>query len=207
MDWRKSRLVLVSLIIGMTSAACSSAGKAKEYSPSEEYIQRVKKLSIKDELYSGWTNIFHYSATLITKDIYAEQIEFQSKVYKWTQDEIIKHRRKMLEELGNQSKMFVSFFTPEIRYNDLNEPKSIWRVYLVVNGTRYLGDVKKNSQAYPRLKSIYPKHSPWGKAYDVSFAVPYESLERADSIDLVITGDLGLSEKSIPVHLIKAEIN
>lgn len=203
MDWRKSKLVSISLLLLLSLAACSSAGKAKEYRPSNEYIEKVKALSIKDELYSGWTNIFHYSATLITKDIYAEQIEFQAKVYKWSQDEIIRQRRKMLEDLGNRSKLFVSFYTPEIQYNDLNEGKSIWRIYLVVNGTRYLGNVRKNSQAYPRLKSLYPKHTPWGKAYDVSFEVPYEGLEKADSIDLVITGDLGLSEQSIPTNFIK----
>lgn len=203
MDWRKSKLVIAPLFLILIAAACSSAGKAKKYEPSDKYLKRVKDLSIKDELYSGWTNIFHYSATLITKDIYAEQIEFQAKVYKWSQDEIISQRRKMLEDLGNQSKLFVSFFTPEIQYNDLHEPKSIWRVYLVVNGNRYLGKVRKNSQAYPRLKSIYPLHSPWSKAYNVSFAVPYESLERANAIELVITGDLGLSEQSIPVNLIQ----
>ena len=193
---RRSFLKQIAIISScLVMAACAGAGKARSVSPSEQYNKRVEQLSIKDELYSGWTNIFHYEATLITKDLYAQQVEFQSRAYQWSQEELIKSRRQMIESLGAETQIFISFFTPTIQYNDLNESGSIWRVYLEVDGKRYQASIQKNPASYPRLKSLYPGHSPWGKPYTAKFPIAFSQIEKAEKIRFVVTGNLGISEK------------
>ncbi|MFK8138078.1 MAG: hypothetical protein AB8E15_06950 [Bdellovibrionales bacterium] len=177
--------------------SCSSQIKASHLIPDRNYIQMVKKYSVKDELYSGFTNVFYYNATLKTEDVQRAQINYNSRAYQWEESEKRKALRELAESVSNYTEVFVSFYTPDVRNNDLNESGSIWRIFLEVGGKKYLGGVTKISLPPARLRPLYPEHTAWGVPYLVKF--PISALDIRDlETKITFTGNLGFSSKVFP---------
>lgn len=193
---RKSLKTFISSLLALlVLGACASTNSARDMRPSSEYIKLAENLSVEDELYNGFTNIFHYSATLLTEDLSESQLVQLKKAKLWSDNEFKKEQRRVIESIGNETKVFLSFYTPEIRFNDLNESSSVWRIFLDVDGKRYTATISKHSKNYADTRSLYPKHTPWGKPYLLRFPVPYDKVEAAKKARLVITGSLGVSKK------------
>lgn len=192
----KRTLSLVIISLSFLISSCSTTGGAKPIKLPETYKATVGSLTVNDELYNGWTNVFHYHATLLTEDLYSQQIEVLAKAKLWSDDEASSERRKLAESVANETQVFLSFYTPEIQYNDLNESGSVWRIFLDVDGKRYTGRATKYIKNYADTKSLYPQHTPWSKAYMIQFPISFLQIKDKSSARLVITGSLGVSQKS-----------
>lgn len=193
---RKALISIVSLIVSLgLLSSCASTSGAKNMQASKAYLSLADQLSVEDELYSGFSNVFHYSATLLSEELSQSQLAELKRVRLWSDAELNKERRKVIESIANETKIFMSFYTPEIRYNDLNESSSVWRVFLDVEGRRYTAKISKSSTNYADTRSLYPKHTPWGKPYILKFPIPFSKLQEAGKARLVITGSLGVSKK------------
>lgn len=194
----KVTLICFSLLLLIS---CSSAEIKDEKSTKvayQNYNKILDKHTVDDEQYSGFSNIFQYKASFLTEELLAGQVEIQRIAYQWDSNEYRKANIAMNESITNKSIIFLSFFTPNNKYNDLDQPASIWRAYLEVNGQRYSAKVRKISKKYPRIKSLYPYHSPWSKAYSLEFPIGANNLS-VESVKLIITGNLAYSEKWIKI--------
>jgi hypothetical protein len=192
----KSTLGLIIMSLSFLLSSCSTTGGAKPLNLPDSYRSSVESLTVNDELYNGWTNVFHYHATLVTESLYEQQIDVLAKAKLWSEDETRSERRRLAESVANETQVFLSFYTPEIQYNDLNESGSVWRIFLDVDGKRYTGRVNKYAKNYADTKSLYPQHTPWSKAYMIQFPVSFLQIKDKSKARLVITGSLGVSQKS-----------
>lgn len=197
---RAALITTFLLLVASVFTACASGAKATQVSLTKDYQQKIEKITVEDELYNGFSNVFHYTASLQTQSLRRAQLEHLRKVQLWSDDEYQKELRQLEESRGVESLFFLSFFTPDLRYNDLNESGSVWRIFLDVDGKRYSAKVSKYTRSYADTKALYPKHTPWGKAYLLKFPIPLRQLERVGKVRLVITGNLGVSKRELSLN-------
>ena len=181
----------------MLALGCASQGH-KDFSGeapthasfTPTYMSIVDGYSAGDKEYSGFYNQFDFRATLHNSQVQEELIKRQAEYYQWDPAKIASEREKVSQESSSASTVYMSFFTPERKNDNLTDGKSIWRVFLDVGGKRYLGKIKKSRKLIAELQTLYPYHSRWTTPYVVEFAVPRSTVDSNGSV-LTITGPLG----------------
>src|SRR5690606_8812865 len=98
--------------------------------------------------------------------------------------------RKVDDSLRKETKVFLSFYSPENRINNLDSPSSIWRVFIDVNNKRYVGSVSTFVGFANEAQLFYPYHTVFAKAYVVKFPVPIAHIQDYP-VTLTITGTVG----------------
>jgi len=193
--------VLAALFLG---AGCVSAPQTN--TPSEEqgrpitqkaYEELIEKFSDGDTQYSGFYNNFEYKATLLNSTVRTALLARQNEYYQWDREKWLSAKEKSDNEAAVETVVFLSFFTPERRNDNLADAKSIWRVYLDVGGRRYEGKVKKLRLLLAELQALYPYHTRWNTPYLVTFPVPTNAVEIQTST-LTVTGPLGSRTVEFP---------
>jgi hypothetical protein len=194
-------------------AACATSEKGPEASSTsgvnndastpespEAYSMKIEAYSDGEAEYSGFYNNFEYKATLLNTSIRDALIKRQSEYYQWDRDKLATEREKSNQEMATETAIFMSFFTPDRKNDNLADIKSIWRIYLDVGGRRYQGKVKKLRTLLAELQALYPYHTRWNTSYLVQFPVPTTAIESQDS-KLTVTGPLGT--KMVSFHGLK----
>src|SRR5690606_31801866 len=115
---------------------CSSAMKS-----DSTYYSLVNEFSDRKEYYSGFTNVFQAQATILNAKVLTGQIEKKAESFNWTEDQKNQEHAKVDSSLRSETVVFLSFYTPENKLNNLDSVNSIWRVFLDVNNKRYVGTV------------------------------------------------------------------
>lgn len=194
----KSLLLLVVISIsGTLFAGCSSVPQTN--TPSEEqgrpesskdYERLIETFSEGDTKYSGFYNAFEYKATLLNSAVRSALVSRQADYYQWSREKRQTEEENSNRELASETTVFLSFFTPDRKNDNLSDLKSIWRIYLDVGGRRYQGTAKKQRSLLAELQALYPYHTRWNTAYLVSFPVPTLAIETQKAI-FTITGPLG----------------
>lgn len=185
-------LILVFLILG-----CATENKQDPTEPppklsTSEYKAVVDKYSRKDEQYQGFQNTFFIVATLMTSEMWAEQLDQKRFYFQWDPVNFGKQRDKVMQKQSSTTEVFLSFYSPIKEHNDLNKASSIWKVYLEVDGQRYEGKVEKAKEKYVELADLYPYHPRWSTGYHISFSVPTSAAERGAKFTL--TSSLGQTQ-------------
>lgn len=157
---------------------------------SVSYGMQIDRFSDGDAEYSGFYNNFEYKATLLNSAIRSALLQKQNDYYQWDRDKFMKERDKSDQEAATETSVFLSFFTPDRKNDNLFDSKSIWRVYLEADGRRYQGKVKRVRSLLAELQTLYPYHTRWNTPYVLSFPVPTNSIESQNST-LTVTGPLG----------------
>lgn len=162
--------------------------------PSEDpivvYTRAIDRFSDGDADYSGFYNKFEYKATLHNSFIRTTLLSRQNDYYQWEREKFTLERDKSAQEMATQTTVFLSFYTPDRRNDNLSDVKSIWRIYLDAGGRRYEGKIKKLRQLFAELQTLYPYHTRWNTPYLVTFPVPTNAIETQNSV-LTVTGPLG----------------
>jgi hypothetical protein len=164
---------------------------------SEPYEKSLEKFSAGDSEYTGFYNNFEFRATLLNSIVREQIFAHQSDYFQWDDAKRTSEREKYMQELSSATEIFVSFYTPDRKNDNLSDDKPIWKIYLDVGGTRYEGKAKRVRTLLAELQSIYPYHTCWNTPYLFSFAVPTTAIESQES-KLTITGPLGTREVSFP---------
>lgn len=109
-------------------------------------------------------------------------------------------RERVVAEDSNE--FFLSVYTPEERWNDLDSRDSVWRLFLEDDaGKRLIPiSVKRVEKGDPFIREFFPYVDPWSLVYTVRF--PRYSAQGDDSIPgkeskflkLTVTGILGKGE-------------
>jgi hypothetical protein len=188
----KTVLLLVALYItGCTSTPSAPIGPVSAASSaSAEITTDIERFSDGEAYYAGLYNNFSYRATILNSAVRTELLRRQNEFYQWDREKFSIERDKSDHDLALETVVFLSFFTPDRKNDNLAEDKSIWRVYLEAGSHRYIGKVKKLKTNLSELQALYPYHSRWNTAYEVTFSIPANAIEGQAS-RLTITGPLG----------------
>ncbi len=161
------------------------------------YKPVIKKFSSNKKEYSGFHNTYQATMTLLNSEVQNMALQRRGHFLQWDLEKARKEREKMFQEMSQNTRVFLAFFSPENDYDDLNKPKSIWKIYLEFEGERYVGTVKKTSEKFVELKEIYPYIERFHTPYYVTFNIPMSAIE-SKNIKVILTSSLGNGEFPFP---------
>jgi len=183
-------LIIIFILVGATS--CTQLTKKTHTEKSKENYQRLLgKNSRGEEKYNGLYNIYHINMTILTPQICSAQSDILAEYFQWDGDQQNEYKTESTKHMTSKTKVFISFFTPNHKHNDLNRGEtSVWKVYLKVDGTRYTAKISKDKHNYTHLKTLYPYHSQFNNAYIATFDLPTDKVQSGNP-EITLTGSLG----------------
>ncbi|MGZ3818786.1 MAG: hypothetical protein ACXVCA_19290, partial [Bdellovibrio sp.] len=114
-------------------------------------------------------------------------LEKSVDLYQWDEKKLAEEKGKVENRLNNETEIFLSFFTPNRKDDNLSKPNSIWKIFLDVNGKRYEGKATKIKLSLSEIESLYPYHNRFYTPYSVTFPVSVRSIE-GQPMKFTITG-------------------
>lgn len=189
----KIKLVTASLFIIFFSGCTSTVKNNLDFKPAmnaADYKALISKNSFKKKEYNGFYNQFDLTVTYLTTEVSSANLDQLRYYHQWPDLKYQKQREELFQTLSNKSKIFLSFFTPEVDLRNLQRPDSLWDVFLEVDGQRYKGEITAHNESYYLLKQLYPFHTKWSTGYILSFDVPMTVIETQNS-KLILTSPAG----------------
>lgn len=180
------------MMVAVLAAGCASTpdnphfrtmSESEIYGIVEEYTQNRK-------IYDGFMNNLDVSATLVTDEVGRALLDQGARIYQWDQNAFANEKSKAESFRAGQTEIFLSFFVPERKWDDLNKKSTNWKIFLDANGKRYEGKAVRWKTEFVEVKTFYPHHTRWGTPYKVSFPVSTRDIESTTS-KLTLTGPVG----------------
>jgi hypothetical protein len=181
---------LFTLIFLLVLTSCSTHPHSEGRS---DYIRKIDAASAGDKQFSGLYDNFEFRATLLTPSVAQLIHRRKSQIYEWDQFQQQEHLDKQQAELYPKTRVWMSFFTPSNKDDNLDKKDSIWKTYLVVDGKRYEGQVTRSKQSLSEAQALFDYHNRWATIYLLDFPLPSSQVESA-VVQLIITGPLGRRE-------------
>ncbi len=158
--------------------------------PEKEYFSLVENFSGNKKVYDGFMQTLDMSATLLNTRLSRAQLDHKARIFQWNENQYISNKAEVESSLSRETKIFLSFFVPERKHDDLNKPKTLWKIFLDAGGRRYEGKVEKMKTILADVQSVYPHHTRFATPYIVTFPVPISQVENTES-KLTVTGPVG----------------
>src|SRR5690606_37691542 len=98
-----------------------------------QHHEIVRQHTTAGKEYSRLNNAFQYQAVLLTPEVQQSEWGLKQVIYKWNDQELTEQKTKHNDQYGSNTQLFLSFFTPIYKQNNLNKPQSNWEVYLLVD--------------------------------------------------------------------------
>lgn len=184
-------LGLVSSLLAFT--ACSTyeiSPTGRAIKTESEYFRVIEEHSDSTEKYSGLYNLLNIEATILNTKVLDAQTDQLTRLYLWDDVKAQEERAKVNERTSKETEVFMAFFTPDRKNDDAAKPKTVWRVFLDVDGRRFEGKVTKIKLQLSQLVALYPYHNRFYSPYQVTFPVPVKSIENS-VIQMTVTGAVG----------------
>ena len=120
------RLLLVSLgaIYFILMLGCTSMDRST--STDKEYYSSINQFTDRSEYYSGFMNVFQMQGTVLNSKILKGQVEKKAQSFNWAEDQKNQELAKVDTSLRTETVVFLSFFSPENKVNNLDSPSTIW---------------------------------------------------------------------------------
>ncbi len=197
--WIKGIAAVMILTAGV-GALTSCASTQKTNSPIEslapaEYAALIKKHTRGTDQYQGFHQTFQADVTILNSEVQAATTRQRAQFLGWDEPKFQEEREKAIQDSNAYAKFFLRFFSPNNEYDDLSKGKTIWKVYLELQGRRFEGKVQKVSSKLVETITLYPHMNRFSTPYIITFNVPMTTLER-DSAKVTLTSSLGSSEFS-----------
>ena len=146
----------------------------------EPYTQRIEK-------YDGIVNVLHFSATLLNSKVSQAQLMQRARLYQWDSTNFNTEMGKMNSELDKNAQIFISFYTPERKHDDLYKNQTLWKIFLDADGRRWEGKATKIKLLTNEIQTMYPDHTRFATPYTLTFPVSMKLIE-SKPIKLTLTG-------------------
>lgn len=185
-------LITVCILTLSCSTTSSHASNLKLISESD-YHQVVKNNSRGQQVYSGLYNAIDMTGVIINTAVAEAQVDQMARIYMWDASKYTQEKVKAEEKIRKESEFFVSFFTPDRKHDDLHKNKTLWKIFLDVDGKRFEGKVTKVKLLTEEIQSIYPFHNRFSTPYLIVFPIVMKQIEGSASVKLTITGPVGSS--------------
>lgn len=154
------------------------------------YYKVIDDYSDQTSRYSGLYNLLDIQGTILNSKVLDAQEDQLSRIYLWDDKKAVEEKAKHELRLKKESELFLAFYSPERKSDDLNKNNSQWRIFLDVDGKRYEGKISKVKATGPELLSIYPNFNRFYTPYSVVFNVPMKNIE-SHEMKMTITGSVG----------------
>lgn len=178
------------LALSLLLSACSSyeiLPSGRRLKTNNEYNEIIDKNSDHVRRYNGFYNTIDMQGTLLNAEVLDAQIDQNTRLYQWDEQRMNSERTKNVERLSKQTEVFVSFFTPEKKDDNLAKFDTKWQIYLDVGGQRYEGKVTRIKQLVSETQSLYPYYVKFTTPYILTFNTPMTSNEGKE-MKVTITG-------------------
>jgi len=196
--FRKVSLIAVTFILASCSHSPVSVGTNIVGPVSDsDYYPTLERYTKEEKKYSGFHNTFQAKITWLNSEVQTLALQRRGHFLQWDLDKSRQEREKMFQEMSSTATVFLAFFAPENDYDDLNKPKSIWKIYLEHDGNRYEGKIKKATEKYVELKELYPYLERFHTPYYVEFQIPMTAVE-SHTAKVILTSSLGSAEFIFP---------
>jgi hypothetical protein len=191
-----SALLFLSFILFSRCAGGDAMGRKAYNAEMNRWTRSVK-------IYDGMVARIYLNATYKTPSFRDAYVERYAKSLELEPDyrAALAEREREVSERFNE--FFITVYTPEAAWDDLDRADSVWRLYLETGEGERLSPVsvtRAAPAAVSVLRELFPYFDPWSTAYIVKFPryshaglspVPSED---TGSIRLVVTGILGKGE-------------
>ncbi|MFM6930161.1 MAG: hypothetical protein ACKOX6_16945 [Bdellovibrio sp.] len=181
------------ILLFLALSACASyeiTPSGRTLRTEDQYFEIVDRNSDRATKYSGLYNTLEIQGTLLNSEVSQAQMDQLARFYLWDEAHFQTEKAKREEKLNRETEVFLSFFTPERKNDDLAKNATLWKTFLDVDGRRYEGKVTKLKAALAELSSLYPYHNRFYTPYSMIFPVSVKSIE-GKSIKLTVTGPVG----------------
>ena len=187
---------VVAGLASITISACVQAplrrGTASSTLDNAAYDQLINRYTRHEEQYNGFNERFDVYATMLTNAVQAAILKERGRIYQWTLAQAQDARDKMFQKNSTETQFAVSFFVPNIQLNNLDQPETIWRIYLDAGGNRYIGHAKRRDEPLETIQAMFPYDTRFHKAYVVTFNVPLAVIEN-QTATLIFASAQGLA--------------
>ena len=184
------------ILAGSLFISCASRLKTPAGVPEvtvSEYESIISKNSKKVEIYDGLYNILTIQATWLDSKVTEAALSHNARLSQWNEQIYKEEKGKRIRENAENTKFFVSFFTPERKHADLARSKSLWKIFLEVDGQRFEGKATKVKQLFSEIQVMYPQHNRWSIPYMITFPVATALVENKPAV-LTFTGAVGSAQ-------------
>lgn len=187
---------LLILVVSTFLFACATPVKKYESQlnliSEDQYTEIIEKQMIHDQAYDGLYNTIDMKAVPLTSKVSLAQVDQTARQYLWDETKYNEERNKAQQQLDKESQIFVSFFTPEKKHDDLAKNKTLWKIFIDVDGHRYEGKASKIKLLESEIKGLYSFHNKFSTPYQITFPVAMKNIE-GKAIRLTLTGPVGSS--------------
>lgn len=187
----KYLIVLALFVSGCASYEVTPTGRTVK--TTDNYADVIEKHSDKVRRYSGFYNTLDMEATLITSEVARAQLAQNQMLYQWDDVRAAEEKTKFEDRLSKQTEIFLSFFTPERKNDDLFKKNTMWSFFLDVDGKRYEGKIAKIKLQLAEIEGLYPYHNRFYTPYALTFPIPMRSIDGKE-VKLTMTGVVGSGE-------------
>ncbi|GIL18442.1 MAG: hypothetical protein BroJett040_21930 [Oligoflexia bacterium] len=184
--------IFALILVSATLFGCASQyqNPSLNLRPESDYYSSVEKNTAKKQIYDGFMNTLDASATLMTSDLQRLQVDQNARIYQWNQDQYNNEKSKVESEMTKSTEVFLSFFVPERKHDDLHKASTKWKIFLDAAGKRVEGKATKMKILLAEAQTLYPHHTRWGTPYKLSFPIP-TSLTENGNAKVTLTGPVG----------------
>ena len=187
-----NRLKSLGLVIFLFLASCATTGENPELKliSRGQYENTVESSTKNAKIYDGFMNLMDVSGTLLNSRVTNAQLDQNARIYQWSTEQYQLEKSKIEADLQKQSDVFLSFFVPEKKHDDLNKTTTRWKIFLDAGGRRYEGKATRVKTILAELQFLYPHHTRWSTPYKITFPVPMVLIEK-QNLKLILTGPVG----------------
>lgn len=190
----------ISLLLAFVATACVSTREnpnIPNLTSEHEYYSAVSNATRSDKIYDGLTQILDVSATLHNSEVSKTQLDQNARIYQWSETDYQNKKSEMETNSSKQTQVFISFFVPERKHDNLARVSSAWKIFLTGSGKRVEGKVEKIKMIPTEIMLLYPHHNRFSTPYRVTFPIPVSMVESAEST-FVMTGPVGSVKLTFP---------
>jgi hypothetical protein len=187
------KILYFCFLVFATSCATRQDPAGLELIPEPEFLATYNSNTKRVQKYDGLYNTIDATVTIRNSQVLRAQLDQNARLYQWDRSQYQLESNKVADKAKNETEVFVSFFTPDRKNDDLNKKTTQWKVYLDVDGKRWEGKISKFKGQTSEIRGVFPSHSQFGTPYSVTFPLPTKSVDNASS-KLMITGPLGIAE-------------
>lgn len=199
MNWRmkvnkfatlKSTLLLVATLIISACATTEKLSSGIEVITQSEYENIIAKNTEKAQVYESLYNVLDVSGTIMNSQMTAAQLSQSARLYLWDKTKLDSETAAKKIKTEKELEIFISFYTPDRKNDDLAKNKTLWKIFLDLDGKRYEGKATKVKLLLSEIQGLYPYHTKFATPYSIVFPIS-ASLADGKSAKLILTGAVG----------------
>lgn len=182
-------------LVFLTACSTTHENPVLPLKSEQDIRQSVDRFTETKRIYDGFQSVMEFSVTLHNSEVKDALLDHSARIYQWNADQYSGEKNKSEAEKTRFAEVFLSFFTPERKHDDLHRGETKWKIFLDVSGRRYEGKAKKMKTIMADVKSQYPRHTRWNTPYKIQFPLPTTDLDGRE-VRFTLTGPVGSSTVS-----------